>query len=340
MATLDLNTLGEFGLIEAVRRRAGDPGRRWRRGIGDDAAVLRPVQGRDLVFTADALSEGVHFRWSTTDGRSLGRKTLAVNLSDVGAMGARPLGFLLCLGLPVDADSRRIDAFVTGLLDEAAEARCPLIGGDTVRADVWNLSVTAIGEVEAGGALRRDRARPGDRICVTGTLGGSALGLRLLEAGSLDSRAERRFAKLHQRPHPPYEVGPKLVRAGLAACAIDISDGLVRDLGHVLEQSGCGAELALERIPLLSGFRGECERAGCDPEEMALSGGEDFELLFTVAADAPDAERLTKRLGVRVSDIGVITRTGRLDFFRKDKRVSLANKGFEHFKPLGPRSDK
>ncbi len=332
--------LGEFGLIESIRRRAGPAGRRWVLGIGDDAAVLRPAEGRDLVWTADALIEDVHFRWSTTDPKSLGHKALAVNLSDVAAMGARPLGFLLTLGFPGDTPGRRLDGFRSGLLAEARGAACPLVGGDTVRSPGWSLSISALGEVTRGAALRRDRARAGDRVLVTGSLGGSALGLQLLENGWTRTSTEKRFVRMHRRPKPPYEVGPRLARAGLSRAAIDVSDGLLGDLGHILSRSGVGADLQLDRLPLAPGFRSVCAARGFDPDALALRGGEDHQLLFTVRPDAPDASVLARRLDVRLSEIGVLRRESGIRLFRGDTRVSSASEGYDHFKPVPLRSDK
>src|SRR5215813_2816296 len=169
---MNLRELGEFGLIEAIKRRAARTrSRAWRVGIGDDAAVLTPKRGEEIVVTADALVEDVHFRWKTADPRSLGHKALAVNLSDVGAMGARPLGFLLTLALPADAEPARLDGFFDGLLKLARASRCPLVGGDVVRSPVWSLGITALGAVARGRALLRSGARPGDRLFVTGELG-------------------------------------------------------------------------------------------------------------------------------------------------------------------------
>lgn len=337
---LDPRALGEFGLIEAIRRRAGPAGRRWALGIGDDAAILRPAAGRELVWTADALVEDVHFRWSTTDPKSLGHKALAVNLSDVAAMGARPLGFLLTLGCPPRTSGRRLDAFLSGLLAEARASGCPLVGGDTVRSEKWHLSISAVGEVTRGAALRRDRARAGDRLLVTGTLGGSALGLQLLENGWTRTPAEKRFTRIHLRPRPPYEVGPRLSRAGLARAAIDISDGLLADLGHVLDQSGLGADLHVDCLPLAPGFRAVCASRDLDPESLALGGGEDHQLLFTVRPEAPGLAALARRLDVRLSEIGVLRRSSGIRLFRGDTRVNVAKKGFDHFKPVPLRSDK
>jgi thiamine-monophosphate kinase len=340
MPGLDLRALGEFGLIEVLRRRAGSGRREWLRGIGDDAAVLRPDPGNDLVLTTDVLVEGVHFRWSVIDARSLGRKALAVNLSDLGAMGARPLGFLLSLVLPQDARPRAIDGMLRGLLAEAASTRCPLVGGDTVAGPVWMLSITALGQVPRGAALGRDGARPGDCLLVTGELGGAALGLRLLEGGRGSAGEGRRFVRRQLCPRPPYQAGPRLLRAGFASAAIDLSGGLARDLAHLLRESGLAADVHLDCLPLPRGMRALCGRLGLEAEELALHGGEDYELLFCVRSDAPPAAVLARRLGCRVTQLGVL-RAGRgARYLRAGRPVPVKPRGFDHFKPISSHSEK
>lgn len=187
--------LGEFGLIEAIRRRAARDRRGasgWHVAIGDDAAAFVPKRGEELVATTDALVEDVHFRWRTTDPRSLGHKALAVNLSDVGAMGARPVGFLLTLGFPPRIAAARLDGFFRGLLKLARASRCPLVGGDIVRSPAFTATVTAFGAVPAGRLLLRRGARAGERLMLTGALGGAAAGLRLLEGPGARTRQSAR----------------------------------------------------------------------------------------------------------------------------------------------------
>jgi len=331
---VDLRELGEFGLIGALRRRAGNAGQRWAIGIGDDAALLRPRLGFELALTTDALVEDVHFRWRSTPADSLGRKALRVNLSDLGAMGARPLGFLLCLAVPPDVGPARLGGFLRGLLAEARGARCPLIGGDTVRAPIWSLSITAIGEVPRGRALRRDALRSGDRLMVTGELGASALGLALLETGRLLGPRENRFARIHQLPPARFRVGPKLVSAGWSRAALDVSDGLAQDLGRLCGASGVGADVDLDALPLPSGFEDACRRMRLDPAWLAATGGEDYELLFSIPRDAPGAAELSRRFGLPVHEIGR-ARSGRaVRWFRGGRRVTPPRrKGFQHFKP-------
>jgi thiamine-monophosphate kinase len=327
---MNLRKLGEFGLIEAIRRRAGRSHPRWRVAIGDDAAVLTPRAGEELVFTTDAVVEDVHFRWRTSDPRSVGHKALAVNLSDLAAMGARPLGCLLTLALPANIDGKKLDAFLAGFLALARASHCPLVGGDITRARELGATVTAIGAVARGRALLRSAARPGERVMVTGTLGGAAAGLALLERGRLRTPLERRLARRQREPWPRLAEGAALAQARLSRAAIDISDGLAQDLGHICEESGVGARVELDTLPVMRGAT----------LEQALSGGEDYELLFTVGRSGPSAAVLKQRLGCKVTDIGVITARPGLVITRSGKPVHLARRGFQHFKAPQKASEK
>ncbi len=295
-----LRQVGEFPLIERIARLA----RRGARdgavvlGIGDDAALLRARPGEDVAVTTDALVEDVHFRWRTIDPRTLGRRALAVNLSDLAAMGARPLGCLLALAAPPALELARVEGVVRGLVAEGRRYGCPLVGGNVTRARETSLTITVVGAVARGRALRRDAARPGDRLCVTGVLGAAALARLAAERA--------RGGRLREVPRPRLAAGEALARLPGAGACIDVSDGLLADLGHVLGASGVEAALAPERVPRPRGFAGACARLGLDPEALALRGGEDYELLFTVRADAPGAAALGRRLGCRVSEIGRI----------------------------------
>jgi thiamine-monophosphate kinase len=294
--------------------------------------VLVPRAGEELVLTTDALVEDVHFRRRPERMRALGEKALAVNLSDVGAMGARPLGALLTLGLPESADVASIDAFLGGFLGLARASGCPLVGGDTVRAPQWLVNVTVVGAVARGRALLRSGARPGDRIFVTGELGGAAAGLALLECGGARTPSERRMAKRQLAPRPPFRAGEKLARARLASAAIDLSDGLVRDLGHVARASGVALHVEVERVPLERGLAAAATRLGADALALALAGGEDYELAFTARPRAPSAQEFTRRLGCRVTEIGV-ARPGRgLHFRREGRAFEPPAPRFEHFR--------
>jgi len=340
MGGVDLRALGEFGLIEAIRRRARVDRRVWRLGIGDDAAVLRTRPHEELVFSTDALVEDVHFRWRTTDARSLGDKSLAVNLSDLGAMGARALGCLLTLGVPEDVEAARLDGFVAGLLRLARTSHCPLVGGDTVRAPLWLISISVVGAVARGRALLRSGARVGDRIFVTGEFGGAAAGLARLDAPGAATPSERRLIRRQLRPRPPLGVGVALARARLAHAAIDVSDGLAQDLGQIARECGVAARVAVERVPLAAGLERAAARLGLDPAVLALSGGEDYELLFAAPRGGLSAEVYTRRLGCRVTEIGAFARGSGVHFSREGRAYTLAAAGFAHFKPAPRASDK
>jgi len=297
-----LRELGEFGLIERIRRAAA----RSRTcnaavvlGIGDDAAILRSRRGEDVVVTTDAVVEGVHFRFATQSPRAVGRRALVANLSDLAAMGARPLGCLLALAAPPDLALRILDGLLAGILHEAVAHACPLVGGNVVRARETQLAITAVGAVARGRALTRRGARTGDRILVTGTLGGAALEV---------ARAERGAGRVRRVPAPRIRAGRALARVrGVGAC-IDVSDGLEADLAHLLDPVGLVGALDPERIPRPPGFDAACRRFGLDPVALARGGGEDYELLFTLRPRAPSAQTLARRLGVPVTEIGRVVR--------------------------------
>ncbi|MDJ0848226.1 MAG: thiamine-phosphate kinase [Myxococcota bacterium] len=313
-----LRDVGEFGLVErierAVAKRPVDAGVVL--GIGDDAAILRPRSGEDVVVTTDALVEDVHFRWKTAGPRTVGRRAMVASLSDLAAMGARPLGCVVSLVAPPALDLARVDGLVAGLVREAATHRCPLVGGNLSRGRETSLAVTALGAVRRGRALTRAGARAGDRIFVTGTLGAAALGV---------ARAERRGAPARHVAVPRLEAGRALARLqGVGGC-IDVSDGLDADLGHLLA-GPLEARIDPARIPLPRGFRAACARLDLDPLALARGGGEDYELLFTLRPAGPSEARLGRLLGLPVREIGeVVTGRGRR------RSASPSPGGWRHF---------
>ena len=266
-------------------------------GIGDDAALLRLRAGDDLAVSTDALVEDVHFRFASETPRAIGRRALAAALSDLAAMGARPLAVVAALAAPPTLPLAHAEGIVRGIVDGARRWDAPLVGGNVARAKQTSLTLTVLGAVRRGRALTRAGARPGDRIFVTGTLGGAALAV---------ARAAR-GARVRIAPEPRLAAGLALARLlGVGAC-IDVSDGLVADLGHLLRASRVGAQIDPARVPRPAGFAAACRRAGADPERLALAGGEDYELLFTLRSRLAPAA-LQRRLGVRVAEIGAITR--------------------------------
>ncbi len=294
-----IGDIDEFDLIDRIAARAGE----WTTpdvvlGIGDDAAILRPRRGEELVVTTDALVEGRHFRWQNQAASHVGRRALLVNLSDLAAMGARPVAFTLALAAPPELPLARFDALLRGIVREAADQSCPLVGGNLSGARETSLAITVIGAVANGRALRRDAARPGDRIFVTGTLGGAGLALARSEAGA---------GRLRGLPVPRIAAGRALGRMKSRGACIDLSDGLISDLGHLLERSGCGAQIDLAKIPRPRGFSAACAKLGLDPDVVCTTAGEDYELLFTLrraAARGPTPARLSRQLGVAVTEIG------------------------------------
>lgn len=318
--------MAEFDLIDHIRRRCDLARADVRLGIGDDAAVLAVPAGHDLVACTDTLVAGVHFPHGTAPA-DIGWKALAVNLSDLAAMGTTPAWALLALTLP-EADAGFVAAFADGFADLAAAHHVALVGGDTTRGPL-TITVTAHGFVPPGQALRRDGARSGDEVFVTGTLGDAAAALRLLGTPRV---ADSAFAELRarlDRPTPRVAAGAVL-RARATAC-IDVSDGLLADLGHMARQSGVGIEIEAACLPaspaLLAMFDGlEC----C---ALQLVGGDDYELAFSVPAGQAHAlMRDLARLGCAATRIGrVVDGAGVRALDDHAQPIELPHRGWEHF---------
>ncbi len=313
---------GEF---ELIHRWFDRPPRRPEvvLAVGDDAALIRPSPKEHWAITVDTLVAGVHF-FPDVDPEALGYKALAVSLSDLAAMGAEPRWFTLVLALP-EAEEDWLAAFARGLWSLAGRVGIDLVGGDVSRAGQLSLTIQAAGALPAGLALRRDGARPGDLVYCSGELGGAALALEVLQSGEGPPPALRRRL---ERPEPRLELGRRL--RGLASAAIDCSDGLAADLGHLLAASGVGAEIALDALPLAPGLRElPRERAW----RLACTGGDDYELIFTVPPQR-EAE-LAMRLGdgnVTVRRIGTLTADSGLRFLTPGgEPFSLDRFGHVHF---------
>ncbi|KAF1713273.1 thiamine-phosphate kinase [Pseudoxanthomonas sangjuensis] len=293
--------MSEFELIDRIRARAITRDDIVL-GIGDDAAILRPPPSKQLVVTADTLNAGVHFPEATKPG-DIGWKSLAVNLSDLAAMGAQPAWCTLSLSLP-ESDPEWLDGFIDGFLDLAARHDIALVGGDTTRGPL-SIAVTAMGLVDNGSAVRRDGAKVGDDIWVTGTLGDAAAALQSLFAGAALDRALRMRL---DRPAPRVAAGLRLV--GLANSCIDVSDGLLADLGHICERSKVGAEVEISKLPASPSLQ---RFAPAMRIPWQAGGGDDYELCFTAAPRLRDeirqaldfAETPGTRIGRIVAGTGV-----------------------------------
>lgn len=309
----------EFGFIDHIRRRFADLPDQGFEGIGDDCAVL-PLGGEALVFTSDLLTEGVHFLRHATSARELGGKSLAVNLSDVAAMGARPVATLLSIALPPDASGVWAEEFMEGYRELSARFGTPLVGGDTTRSESGvTINVTAIGRSPLTHLKRRRDARPGDALFVAGELGASGAGLRDLLAGHPDTPP----ARIHRNPQPQVDEGIWLGGRPEVHAMMDLSDGLASDLRHILDESDCGAEVELERIPVAAGA--DLRTAAC--------GGEDYKLLFTAAPAAARRleEEFLARFGTPLHRIGRITERAGLTWLQAGSPVQLDWQGFTHY---------
>lgn len=366
--------MNEFEFIARLREQASVRKHSTRivKGIGDDASVIREAADRDLIVTTDLLVEGVDFYRLATPPRLLGHKSLAVSLSDIAAMGARPYWSFLSFGMPRDTWNASFkDEFVSGYLAVADQFGVTLAGGDV--SETKNgivIDSIVMGEVASGAAVLRSEARPGDQIFVTGNLGGAAAGLKLIELGArIEQRSETRGQKSEEdksprsadkalnseqdssaalssrsdddaiqslllrqlQPHPRVGWGIVLGEERLATAMIDLSDGLSSDLHHLCKESKVGAIIEAASLPLDDDVKQLCGRRALDPLALALHGGEDFELLFTVAPD--NVSRLPRRVdSVAISQIGEITSSGSaIQIKEKNRKWNLEPGGFRHF---------
>jgi thiamine-monophosphate kinase len=324
---------GEFELIARHFAPIAGPG-----GLGliDDAGLLRPARGYEIVVTVDALVAGVHF-FPDDPPASIARKGLAVNLSDLAAKGAKPEGFVLSLALPEGWDEAWLSGFAAGLVGIAAESGCPLIGGDTVSTPgPLMLSITAFGSVPAGRMVLRSGARPGDLVLVSGTIGDGALGLKVHGPGKPDwvarlGEAERAFlADRYLHPQPRLALAAGL--QGHASAAMDVSDGLVGDLAKLLKASGVGAEIDLDAVPLSQPARAAIM---ADPAlaELAWTGGDDYEILCTTSQGEHSAMvAAAQAAGIALTPIGrVAGEAGVATYRERGKARSFAQGSFAHF---------
>ena len=281
---MDLKELGEFGLIERIKEALGGPMPDGVLGIGDDCAVLPQAGGMETLVSTDMLLEGSHFLRGDIPARLLGWKSAAVNFSDIAAMGGRPVGSFLSLGLPAGIDSDWMDAFLAGYKECSQYCGAPLLGGDTTTSqDGIAINVTVIGQCQRGRSRKRSSAVPGDLVCVTGPLGDSAAGLQAILQGVRGSEDAEALVERHYRPVPRVSEGQALAATPGVHAMMDISDGVASDLRHILKASGVGAAVRTQDVPLSAELRRVCAQQGWDATTLALTGGEDYELLFTMA---------------------------------------------------------
>ncbi|MEE8574928.1 MAG: thiamine-phosphate kinase [Thermodesulfobacteriota bacterium] len=331
---MELKDLGELDFITGLKEGFAETGPRIIKAIGDDTAVTVQDSASYLLTTTDTLTEGVHFSREYFDPFMLGRKALFVSLSDIAAMGGSPLFFLSSITLPASTEERFLRELYLGFKDAATEYNTPLVGGNTTSApDAITLTTTVVGEVPKGEVVLRSGANEGDAIFVTGILGDSALGLRILSSGESAVGSEDVVSR-HLAPAPRLRAGRLLAERGLATAMIDVSDGLVLDLKRLAYDSKVGVEVNVDSIPLSGFFR---EALAKEPElmELALSGGEDYELLFTAPAENRAAlKEIAKETGVSITEIGrVVEKKRGISIFDKEGNpVKPRRDGYEHFK--------
>ena len=321
---------GEFEIIAKLKERC-QTSPAVPLGIGDDCAMLRLPPGEVLLTTTDMLVEGIHFRRDWTGMLALGRKSAAVNLSDLAAMGATPQALFLAIAIPTDLAASALDLFFEGFLEVCHAAGAVLAGGDTCASQTGlSISVTALGSAPEAAVIRRDGAEPGDAIYVTGSLGASALALQGLIA---ECEIAPELLQRHLEPTARVAIGQALAVAGIPTAMIDISDGLLADLGHILKASQVGASLEVDRLPLDQALR-MTDMKDTLLFDLALTGGEDYELLFTTAATAQEKiDRIAQENALPITCIGTILHVGEglcLNHAEKPYPVPV-HKGYKHF---------
>jgi thiamine-monophosphate kinase len=338
---LTVADLGEHALIARIRSRV-PPDPEWLAfGIGDDAAVAEPVRNALEVITTDALVEGIHFDRAFVPAGAVGHKALAVNLSDLAAMGATPRAALLSLALPSGLGAAEFDSLVDEFLALAARFRVHLVGGNITRSPgPLMVDVTAMGWVKRRRVLSRDAARPGDELYLTGTIGGAAAGLSAMREHARSTTPSLHpppsdwssLAARYLRPEPRVRVGTLLGRNRAASACVDLSDGLADAARQIAAASGVGLRLDAAAIPVDPAARGWFESQGTDPLFASLAGGEDYELLFAVPAKSRRRVNAVSRLGrdVPLTRIGVVTKDRAVTIERQGKEQDLPA-GFAHF---------
>lgn len=314
---------GEFGFIDFIRSNFPYP--EGTTGIGDDCAVMPSGEG-ELLFSTDLLMEGVHFLRNESSPEDVGWKAAAVNLSDIAAMGGTPVATFLSIALPKDAQGEWADRFIEGYTDISRQFDVPLLGGDTTSSlrDIA-VNVGVLGRCPSGRRLMRNGAKVGETIYVTGPLGDSAGGLQAILKGIERTDDVTRLICRHKRPIPRIEAGRILMESGKAGAMMDISDGIGSDLRHIMKASGVGAVIDLERLPLSPELVSVCKEQGWDIYEMATSGGEDFELMFTAPAG------LENKLDIAVYPIGKIVPGNELSWRFSNEPMDRDFDGYKHF---------
>ncbi|GJL62934.1 MAG: thiamine-monophosphate kinase [Nitrospirales bacterium] len=336
-----ISSLGEFELIKILQQTLINCSLPSPRGIGDDAAIIKATSDDEWLVSKDLLLEGIHFDSRYSSYQAIGYKSAAVNISDMAAMGGTPKFLLIGLAIPPSHPLSHVQALYRGIRTLCKEFLISVIGGDTVasKTDVC-ISITIIGKVKAGHALCRSGAKVGDGIYVTGTLGDSGAGLRLLQhtstqqTGQLPKSVVRFLIQRHLHPTPRVHLGQLLAKRRLASAAIDLSDGLSGDLHHLCDASHVGAEIEMSKIPISSQCASYIKSHHESPLDLTLASGEDYELLFTASPHHQQPlERMAVRLGHMITRVGTIcSHQQGLHLLLKDgTRLGMSRNSYEHF---------
>ena len=314
---------GEFGFIDYIK--ANFPVQEGTIGIGDDCAVMPAGEG-ELLFSTDLLMEGVHFLRNESSPEDVGWKAAAVNLSDIAAMGGTPVATFLSIALPKEAQGEWAERFIEGYTDISRRYGVPLLGGDTTSSlrDIA-VNVGVLGRCPSGKRLMRTGAKVGETIYVTGPLGDSAGGLQAILKGIDRTEETDVLIGRHKRPVPRIDAGKVLMESGKVGAMMDISDGIASDLRHIMKASGVGAVVALDKLPYSEQLHSVCAEHGWDRFELATSGGEDFELLFT------GPEGLENVMDIKVYPIGRIVQGNNLTWTLDGKKADFDFNGYKHF---------
>ncbi len=310
-------------------------------GIGDDCAVFNCIEndqeGKLGLVTTDALVDSIHFDLSWHPAKLLGRKSLSVNISDIAAMGGKPLYALLTVGFPGKDMSGLADDFMAGFYEVLGEHKMALIGGDTVRSKDFFISVTVIGEVAREHIVYRSCAKEGEDIWVSGFLGQAAAGLELCRRGMFKDGENKKIIAAHLDPNPQVALGQVLAESGLVSAMMDVSDGVATDLSHICAESSVGAEIEEDLVPLSSEISETAIRLQCSPLDWALRGGEDYQLLFTAPASNSENMKslVLQKLGREIFRIGRIVKGKGVQLCRFGEAREVSYGGFDHFAP-GP----
>ena len=327
---MKLSDIGEFELIGRITEKFRDLVPEGAMGIGDDCAVIPVSPERNLLVTTDMLVEDVHFLTDRISPYLLGRKSLTVNLSDISAMGGTPYAAFLSLSLPAETSPDWVDGFIEGFRSHGIT----LLGGDTTKSLAGiTVNITAVGFAAPGNTKYRNGAKQGDKVVVTGTLGDAAGGLKVMLEDVIHDQGALQLIEVHNNPLSYVKSGLWLGKREEVHSMIDISDGLSSDIGHILEASGAGAEIDLAKLPLSGSLVKTAGLYGWNVNSLAVEGGEDYVLLFTVGKN--EAPRLKtayfEKFGLPLFEIGEITGSGKLDWLDNGRPVEVNFKGFDHF---------